>query len=147
MTLPVVLLSAWLAQKAGHALVTSTLTLIAAFTEQSKATSSVLFCCWSPAGKTYRTFLFSCSWARQLSRMSQLIQGFIARSCCAQAYNTLRTCSTVFVLLQTGQQDNVQLGNRMENLYCAANVRKLHGARSLSSQRYNIFRLIPIYFL
>jgi hypothetical protein len=58
MKMPVVLLSAWLAQTAGQAVNVTTLTLIAAFTEQAKATSSVLFFCWSPAGKTYRAFLF-----------------------------------------------------------------------------------------
>ena len=91
MKTPVALLSAWLAQSAGQALNVTTLTLIATFTQQAKATSSVLFLCWSPAGKIYRTFLFPCSWAWQLSRMSQLMQGLIAQSCCAEGENILRT--------------------------------------------------------
>jgi len=95
MKMPVLLLLAWLAQKSGQALNLTTLSLIAAFTEQARATSSVLFFCWSPAGKTYRTFLISYSWARQLSRMSQLMQGFIAQSCCAHGDSKLR-CAVLY---------------------------------------------------
>jgi hypothetical protein len=103
MKVPLVLLSAWLAQSVGQAPNVTTLTLIAAFTEQAKATTSVLFFCWSPAGKMYRTFLILFSWAWQLPRMSQSMQGFIAQSCCAQGDNKLWTCSAVFVLFQTAK--------------------------------------------
>jgi hypothetical protein len=132
MKMPVVLvlLLAWLAQTAGQALNVTTLSLIVAFTEQARATSSVLFFCWSPAGKIYRTFLFPCSWARQLSRMSQMMWAFTAQSCCALGDNKLHSCSTVFVLFQTEKYSNVRLGNkRVENLYCAASVRQLHAVK------------------
>jgi hypothetical protein len=83
MKIPVLLLSACLAQTSGQSLNITTLSLITAFTEQAKATSSVLFFCWSPAGKTYRTFLFWWSWAMAA------VRGFIAQSCCAQGEHKL----------------------------------------------------------